>query len=261
MDQHTIRGVDLAVEQSGGGDRELVFVHGFQNDHTGWRPLVERLDGESYRFTSFDLPGCGASGAVDSSRRCTIDEYGADLTALCDELGLDRPVLIGHSLGAVTALSAALARPGRFGGVVLMAPASTSGLDFLPDEASFEALAYPSAQQRRALATAAFRQQPPEAYLRELLEVVERATPEHVEGAAWSMREFRRQDELAALDVPAILLCGDRDKHVPLRNHLATHGAIPRCGLQVYYDIGHVPFVETPERCAADVERFLAAIT
>jgi sigma-B regulation protein RsbQ len=64
------------------------------------------------------------------------------------------------------------------------------------------------------------------------------------------------QADLAALDVRAILICGDRDRHVPLRNHLATQQAISRCGLQVYFDVGHVPFVETPERCAADVERF-----
>jgi sigma-B regulation protein RsbQ len=47
---------------------------------------------------------------------------------------------------------------------------------------------------------------------------------------------------------------------VPLRYHLATQQAIPRCGLQVYFDVGHVPFAETPEACAADVGRFLAAV-
>jgi pimeloyl-ACP methyl ester carboxylesterase len=51
---------------------------------------------------SFDLLGCGASGWADSWKRCTIDEYGADLTALCDRLDIDRPVVIGHSLGAPT---------------------------------------------------------------------------------------------------------------------------------------------------------------
>lgn len=86
MQRQTIRDAELAVWQSGGGDRDVVFVHGFQNDHTAWRPLVQRLDGDRYRFTSFDLLGCGASGAADTWERCTIDEYGADLTALCDVL-------------------------------------------------------------------------------------------------------------------------------------------------------------------------------
>lgn len=260
LQRHPVRGADLAVRQSGGGDRDLVFVHGFQNDHTAWRPLVERLDEDRYRFTSFDLLGCGASGGADTWQRCTIDEYGADLTALCDVLDIDRPVVLGHSLGGATILSAALANPGRFAGLVLFAPASTTGLDFLPDEAGFDVLAHPTRKQQRALASAAFRRPPPEEDFRRLMAVLEVASPEHIEGAARSMRTFTCQPNLAALDVPSILVCGDRDRHVPLRNHLATQQAIPRCGLQVYFDIGHVPFVETPDSCAADVERFLSTI-
>ncbi len=260
MQRHTVRGAELAVWQSGRGDRDLVFVHGFQNDHTAWRPLVERLDADRYRYTSFDLVGCGASARAASWERCTIGEYGADLTALCDALGIDRPVVLGHSLGAVTILSAALASPGRFAGLVLVAPASTTGLDFLPDEASFAALAGPTPDQQRALARAAFRRPPPEDDFRELMAVLDRASSEHIEGAARSMREFTCQPDLAGLNAPSILICGDRDRHVPLRNHLATQQAIPRCGLQVYFDVGHVPFVETPESCAADVQRFLATL-
>lgn len=255
-----IRGADLAVWQSGTGDRDLVFVHGFQNDHTAWRPLIERLDEGRYRFTSYDLLGCGASGAAGTWERCTIDEYAADLTALCDVLGLDAPVAIGHSLGAAVILRAALASPGRFAGVVLVAPASTTGLDFLPDEAGFRALAHPTRAQQDALARAAFRRPPAGEAFRELMAVIEMASPEHIEGAARAMRTFTCQPDLRALDVPSLLVCGDRDRHVPLRNHLATQQAILRCGLQVYFDIGHVPFVETPDNCAADVERFLAAI-
>lgn len=260
MQHHVIRSADLAIWQTGHGDRDLVFIHGFQNDHTAWRPLIERLDERRYRFTSFDLVGCGASGGADTWKRCTIDEYGADLTALCEVLDIEQPVVVGHSLGAGAILSAALSTPGRFAGAVLLSPASTTGLDFLPDVASFEALAYPTGEQQRALARAAFRHPLSENDFQDLMAVIERASPEHIEGAARSMRTFTCQPQLAAVKLPSILICGDRDRHVPLRNHLATHRAIPRCGLQVYFDVGHVPFAETPDNCAGDIERFLATI-
>ena len=168
-------------------------------------------------------------------------------------------MVVGHSLGAATVMAAALACPGRFAGLVLIAPASTSGLDFVPDD-QFDSLAHPTREQQEALALAAFRRPPSDEGFRQLMSVIEMASPQHIDGAARSMRDFACQQSLVALDVRSILLCGDRDRHVPLRNHLATHGAIARCGLQVYFDIGHVPFVETPDRCAADVERFLATI-
>jgi sigma-B regulation protein RsbQ len=258
VQRKAIRGTQVAVWQAGTG-QDLVFVHGFQNDHTAWRPLVNRLDPARYRSTSFDLVGCGVSEGADTWERCTIDQYAADLIALCDVLDLRRPVVVGHSLGAATILSAALANPGRFAGLVLMAPASTTGLDFLPDY-GFEVLAHPTREQQELLARAAFRCPPPDDDFRQLMAVIELASAQHIEGAARSMREFTCQQDLASLEVPSILLCGDHDRHVPLRNHLATHRAIPHCGLQVYFDIGHVPFVETPGRCASDVGRFLATI-
>lgn len=221
---------------------------------------MERLDEDRYRFTSYDLLGCGASGSAETWERCTIDEYGDDLIALCDALNIDRPVVLGHSLGGAAILSAAIANPGRFAGLVLVAPASTTGLDFVRDDASFEALAHPTREQQRSLARAAFRRPPSDEELGELMAVIELASPEHIEGAARGMRAFTCQPNLVALDVPAIVICGDRDRHVPLRNHLATQRAIARCGLQVYFDIGHVPFVETPDSCAADIERFLTTI-
>lgn len=235
-----------------------MFLHGFQNDHSAWSPLLARLDQDRYRFTSFDLLGCGASGRARSWQRCTIDEYAADLVALCDQLEIDRPAVVGHSLGAAIILRAALAHPGRFAAAVLVAPVSTTRLDFLPDEASFEALAHPGTTA--GAGPRSLPRLPPDEDFRQLTGVLGSASAQHIEGAARSMRAFTRQAELAALDMPSIVICGDRDRHVPLRNHLATQQAIPRCRLQVYFDVGHVPFVETPDRCADDTERFLETI-
>lgn len=259
MDHLTLRDAVVAYEQSGEGV-DLVLVHGFQNDRSAWDPFVERLDPARYRVTRFDLVGCGGSSRPDAWSRCTLDEYARDLVALCDALDLPAPVLVGHSLGGGTVLRAALREPERFAGLVLVAPASTSGLDFLP-EGAFEGLAHPTPEQQRELARAAFHQPPPPGYLEALWAVIARATPEHIEGAARSMRDFRCQDALRGLtSPPALLVCGDRDRHVPLRNHLATRQAIPRCGLQVYFDVGHVPFVETPEAFARDVLRFVDGV-
>ena len=144
---------------------------------------------------------------------------------------------------------------------MLVAPASTSGLDFVPDDATFEVLAHPTPEQQRQLALAAFRHPPTDADLDALLAVIARATPEHIEGAARSMRGFERQGHLGALALPVLLVCGDRDRHVPLRNHLATQQAIPRCGLQVWTDVGHVPFVEVADDFAAVVARFLDGLS
>jgi sigma-B regulation protein RsbQ len=257
MERVSIRGETLAVHRDGAGPESLVLVHGFQNDASAWQPFVDRLDLDRFTVTRFDLAGCGASSRPATSARCTIDEYALDLLAVCEHQGLARPVAIGHSLGGGTVLRAALDRAGAFRAMVLVAPVSTSGLDFVAPE-RFGALSHPTREQQAELARAAFRYPP--ADLGPLLAVIERATPEHIEGAAGSMRDFTIAPELATLDGRVLLVCGDRDNHVPLRNHLATWRAIRRCGLQVYFDVGHVPFQEIPDRFAEDVTRFVGGL-
>ena len=200
----------------------------------------------------------GSSGLANGFLR--LSGYAEDLVAVCDALGLPGPVVIGHSLGGATALEAALTHEDRLRALVLVAPASTTGLDFLPDAAAFESLASPTPEQQRQLARAAFRHPPSEDAFEALLAVIARATSEHIEGAARSTRDFHRHDDLSSLRLPCLLVCGDRDRHVPLRNLLATHEAIPQCGLQVYHDVGHVPFAEVPDRFTADVGRFLGSL-
>src|SRR5262245_11863685 len=113
MERRTIRDADFAIWQSGRGSRHLVFVHGFQNDHSACDAFTARLDAARYHFTSFDLLGCGASGNGTSWERCTIDEYASDLIAMIDALRLTEPVVVGHSLGGAIGLRAALSHPGR----------------------------------------------------------------------------------------------------------------------------------------------------
>jgi sigma-B regulation protein RsbQ len=144
-----LRGAEIAVETQGRGPHPLVLVHGFQNDRSAWRPLLERLDRARFTATSFDLVGCGQSSRPETPKRCSIAEYAGDLIALCDQLRIERPVVVGHSLGGGTALRAALDAPGRFRALVLVAPVSTTGLDFVSAEA-FPSLARPSREEQRA---------------------------------------------------------------------------------------------------------------
>jgi hypothetical protein len=71
------------------------------------------------------------------------------------------------------------------------------------------------------------------------------------------MPAFSVVDELRTLSVPALLMAGDRDRHVPLRNHLATWATIRRCGLHVFHQVGHVPFAEVPEEFDKVLLRFV----
>ncbi len=91
-----LRNLDLAYDLQGSGP-PLVFIHGLTFDRTSWQPITGRLAG--YRCITIDLPGHGDS---DGSLR-SLDDIAAALHHLLDELGIERPIVIGHSMGAALA--------------------------------------------------------------------------------------------------------------------------------------------------------------
>lgn len=101
-------GVGLAYEERGVGDPPMLLVHGFLCDSRFVAPQLEYL-GRAHRTVSVDLRGHGASDTPPAGY--TIDGLVDDLAWMCEELDLDRPVVVGHSLGGILALGLAAHRP------------------------------------------------------------------------------------------------------------------------------------------------------
>lgn len=96
-----VRDTRLYYEQSGSGEQTLLFVHGMCGGAWSWDGQVKRLASE-FTCIAYDRRGHSRSeqGTEDQSDRT----HAEDLAALIDVLGLDRPILIASSGGAVVAL-------------------------------------------------------------------------------------------------------------------------------------------------------------
>jgi pimeloyl-ACP methyl ester carboxylesterase len=100
-------GVAIAYERSGSGP-PLVLVHGITESRRSWDPLVPLL-AEHFDVVAADLRGHGESTKAAPFDPRTLAD---DITELAARLRLDRPLLIGHSLGGVVVSAmAAAARP------------------------------------------------------------------------------------------------------------------------------------------------------
>ncbi|MDO4076611.1 alpha/beta hydrolase [Clavibacter michiganensis] len=113
-----------------GADLVVVYHHGTPNVGPPPAPLVEAPAGRGIRWISYDRPGYGGS-TRDPGR--TVATTAADDAAVADALGIDRFAVLGHSSGAVLALAAAAALPGRVLGALCgaaLAPIRAEGLDW-----------------------------------------------------------------------------------------------------------------------------------
>jgi pimeloyl-ACP methyl ester carboxylesterase len=120
-----IRDVELAYEQSDGCGLPLVWGHGLTSSRADERttPLLD-LDriGAARRVLRYDARGHGESGLTAELAAYRWDAMAADQLALADALGIDRYVAGGASMGAATALYAAIAAPERVAALVLVIP-------------------------------------------------------------------------------------------------------------------------------------------
>jgi sigma-B regulation protein RsbQ len=107
---------------SGHGARPMLFVHGYGCDQSMWRfvaPAFER----SHRVHLFDLAGCGgAESAWSHQRHASLAGYAQDVLDIVQELGLQRMTVVGHSVGAIIAALAVIARPAAFERLVMVSP-------------------------------------------------------------------------------------------------------------------------------------------
>ncbi|RKF30696.1 alpha/beta fold hydrolase [Paraburkholderia fungorum] len=103
----------------------LVLLHGIGSGAASW---VQQLDvlGETRRVLAWDAPGYGASTPVEADSP-VASGYATVLKEWLDALGIERCVLVGHSLGAIIAGAFAVTNPQSVAGLLLLSPAGGYG--------------------------------------------------------------------------------------------------------------------------------------
>jgi len=109
-------GLEIAYVEISGAEPALVLVHGFTDTSRSFSLLAPHLAGR--RLIMPDLRGHGAS---PSGKGCGITDFADDIAGLIRHLQLDRPVVVGHSLGAMVAIALAARYAELLGGLVVMA--------------------------------------------------------------------------------------------------------------------------------------------
>lgn len=127
----------LAYAEYGDGERVLVLAHGLLMNRHMYDQLGPEMASRGIRVITVDLLGHGASDKPTDMRAYSMTAFADQIAALIDELGLDRPVVGGTSLGANTALEMATRYPHRARGLFIEMPVLdnalvAAGLIFLP---------------------------------------------------------------------------------------------------------------------------------
>ena len=112
-----------ACAERGRGTRTLVFLHGIGGGHSAFDDQLERFAGDA-RTIAWDMPGYGQSPPLEPM---TFAGLADALAALLDARGVERAILVGHSMGGMVAQEFVARRPDRVAALVLYATSPAFG--------------------------------------------------------------------------------------------------------------------------------------
>jgi pimeloyl-ACP methyl ester carboxylesterase len=115
-----VDGIRLHYWRTGAGDKPaLVLCHGFGDNGLCWTPVARALEAD-YDIVMVDARGHGLSDAPETGH--TTSQRAEDVVGVVKALGLEKPAILGHSMGASTVAAAAAAYPEVFSKVLLEDP-------------------------------------------------------------------------------------------------------------------------------------------
>jgi non-heme chloroperoxidase len=267
-------GLRIPVRVLGQG-APVVLVHGLGCSHRHWMPVASRLR-RRCRVMAWDARGHGAC-RLEPGSVVTLARLGRDLHQLLDHFELDRPVLVGHSMGALTVMQylrdhgtsrvAGVAfvdqsprivtdegwRLGLFGGCstdMLLGLVAGARKNFA-ETVLHEVEAASGPWLRRQLA-------PDAAIGRGLRLWLGRLDTAGLVDLAESLTLADFRALLPRLDLPTWVVLGGNSPHyrgVPLDRYYLR--AVPHASVMVYQRSGHSPHVAEPGRFAKDLLRFI----
>src|SRR5277367_4625580 len=127
-------GTQLYYEEAGAGT-PVVFIHEFAGDYRTWEPQM-RAFSRSHRCVTYSARGYPPSDVPGDPARYGQDIARADLIAIMDALGIAKAHIVGHSMGAYTALHVGIRHPQR----CISVTAAGCGWGSLPDPAARSAM-------------------------------------------------------------------------------------------------------------------------
>jgi len=260
--QVTVRDLPTPVDVQGDGP-PILFIHGFPLDRTMWRRLMSSMTG--WKRIAPDLRGFGMNEAPPDPP--TIAAYVDDLVDLLNQMGHERAVICGLSMGGYIAFDLVRRFPGRVRALVLANTRAASDDDAarqgrnamarLVENDGLEALA--GVLLPKMLAPDLQSTQPQVVDL--VRKMINSASIPGVVAALVAMRD--RPDSAALLSdiqVPTLVVSGREDAIIPASESKHMAEAIPGAHYAVIPDAGHLTPVEQPIATGRVVGEFLEAL-
>lgn len=241
-----------------GEGQPVLLVHGAGQDTASWRYNIPHF-ARTRRVFAIDLPGHGKSEVLLPPINQT-SEYARFVWMFIRELGLDRPVLMGHSMGAGICMTVALEHGDSLGGIVPVDGAERVVGVF--DHDIHQAYLDSPTDLKLEMTMESFRslcsKATPAGRVEEIVQDLLRIHPKVTAADTQAFNSFDISADIHRIAVPVLLISGSDDFLVTPEMVERTGKKMKQSEVVVLEGVGHFPHTEAPERFNREVDRFLA---
>lgn len=246
----------------------IVFVHGFGTDQRAWMEVAAAFEAD-YRVLLLDNLGTGATRPEDfvQHRYLNLHAYAADVIAVCDAVGVQDAIIVGHSVGAMIALLAASAHAHLCSRLVLIgatprflaAPGYPGTFTEADVAAIYDAVAANYAEWADQFAGLMMGNPERPALARTLADALRAIPSKHALTVLYSIFQSDHRDDLAKVTQPTLIIQTREDLAVPLAVAGYLHEHIAQSTLSIIEAKGHLPHVSDAGAVIAAMRVFLSA--
>ncbi|MCZ7625298.1 MAG: alpha/beta hydrolase [Candidatus Methylomirabilota bacterium] len=227
----------------------ILFLHGAGGSHQVWLQQL-RVLGRRRKAIAIDLPGHGGSEGGGADR---IDVYCDAIKIFLTVLGLDRTVLVGHSMGGAIAQRLALVDPGLFAAIVLIG----TGARLRVRPQIFAGLHDDTERTVELMASWGRAPGSPAELLKQDADAMLRTPVSVIEGDFRACDAFDVMEQVKVITLPTLVICGTDDLMTPPKYAEYLHRQINGSQLLLIPSAGHMVMIEKPDEVSEAIEAFL----
>ncbi|USB32993.1 alpha/beta hydrolase [Paenibacillus sp. YPG26] len=257
------------VTTQGSGTTSMIFAHGFGCDQNMWRFVAPAFE-DDYQTVLFDYVGSGQSdlSAYNPIRYGDLNGYAQDVLEICESLGLQDTIFVGHSVGAMIGILASIQRPEFFSQLILIGP-SPRYMNDLPDyiggfersdlDGLFDLMDKNYLSWAGYLAPAIMGNLERPGLAAELETSFCKVNPAIARQFAEVTFYGDNREDLPKVTTPALILQSTDDIIAPLEVGAYVYHHIPESTLQIMEATGHCPHMSHPEETIRLIQEYLAS--
>jgi len=228
-------GGEKASEKRG----SILFIHGAGGGQLSWS-FQKGFFEKDFNPVFIDLPGHGESGGEGEEE---IGRYAHHVHSFLISLGLQKPILVGHSMGGAIVQTLAIAHPEEIKGIVLVGTGAR--LRVLP--AVLDGIKKDFEETVKKVGRFAYSQKASPELIEGGIEHLMRCRPEVLYGDFLACDRFDLLKRVKEIDLPTLILCGEEDELTPPSYSEFLHHQIQSSKLEMLPNAGHMVMMESPE--------------